>query len=393
MDLESVNLNKNTLWFDPAFRANMTPFKFGLTTFITALAFTLVSFITDNYNDDIYPFYLWYYENISWSISLLLIFPTVLGLSLNYYQKAPMVLQHLYTTLVKPANPDAYNKLCQRITRTANFRLLPSLLIICAVAVNILYFRSLILNPDEPNSWMLINEPLTILDHFHFKHRFTAMGLVGALIQIYLTYWVLMLLVKNLIFIRGLYRFFQDDNFTIKLDPIHPDGVSGLGQLKDLATLQASILLLFGLYASLKVIDKIYVQSQSLPSDIGNPLVLLVYAIAAPLLFFLILGSAHQKMRETKEHFLRPICKRISILIDRINHTEFSSVESSKESIEQLKFLQEQNAYYSQKISLWPFNWRSMQGFFGAILGFIGAVITPMIPPIAAGISYIAKVL
>ena len=353
----------------------------GVYSFLAALLFTLLVGAGDFYKDKTGIDYLSYFENISWSISLIIIFPAVLGLTLYYYQKAPAVLTSLYHTLVVSTNSGAFDQLCMRIDRAVNTRLIPIAVLLAVLVVNFVYFWPYLNDPNYSGSWMMFKGQWQIFyTQLTFRNQFTFFGYIGAIIQIFLTYWVLMFVVKNLIFIRGLYEFFRCDEYKIKLNPLHPDGVNGLGKLMELATLQAVIILFVGLYASLKVIDKIF-QQQAGVLDIGNVLVLLGYVIFAPLLFFLILGAAHQKMRDSKEDFLGVLSSRISVLIDKTSQTTSATNEQFKENAEQLKFLQDQYAMYSQRISVWPFNWRSLQGFFGA-------VVTPIIPPISAAISY-----
>lgn len=379
MEIEQFNLYRSNITFNPLSHTGMTPLKLGIYSFFAALFFTIPSLYFDSCNVTEYAYYLTYAENISWSISLATIFPAILGMTFYYYQKAPQLLNDLHKSLANEENPDAFRELCQKFYGMANHSVTKFLVAIISIAVNFIYFWSLVNNPYFTDSWMLIKsgKDLSFTD-------FTLMGIIGGLIQVFLTYWSLMFIVRNLFFIRTLYEFFRSKKFTIKLDPLHPDGVSGLGKLKQLASLQAVIILLFGLYVSLKVIDKVYQQHSSLLSDIGNPVVLLAYVILAPLCFFLILGSAHEKMRDARDEFLGTVTNRISELINQLSHVKFTNAEEKKEVIEELTFFQDQYKMYSQQISIWPFNWRSMQGFFGA-------VITPILPPIAAGISYIVK--
>ena len=265
-----------------------------------------------------------------------------------------------------------------------NHRLVSIAVLLGAVTVNIAYILPFLKDASHVGSWMFYAQKWQLFGLTEFENQFTYIGYVAALIQVCLTYWVLLFVVKNLIFIYGLYEFFRCDDYKIKINPLHPDGVNGLGKLRELATIQATIILFMGFYASLKVVDKIYQQKVSALLDPGNQLVLLGYAIFAPLLFFLILGAARQKTREAKEEFLGVISNRISTLVEKTIHVKSTANDRFKETAEQLTFWQDQYTMYAQRILVWPFNWRSMQGFFGA-------VIVPLIPPISAGIGYLFK--
>ncbi|WP_455196267.1 hypothetical protein [Kaarinaea lacus] len=379
--MESSKLNLYRNYWRPNGKPwiGITPVKFCVYSFLIASLFTLVAVSCDVVKETVEESYISYATNISWSLSLIAIFPAVLGLTFYYYQKAPTVLMDLYRTLVGTTNSSAFDQLCKRIDEMANHRLLPIAVLLAAVFLNIVYFRSFLIDPEHAESWMFYKEEWSIFD---FKNQFTYVGYIAVLIQVFLTYWIILFIVKNLIFIRGLYEFFQCDDYEIKIDPLHSDGVNGLGKLRELATIQATIILFIGFYASLKVIDKVYQQQVPLLDDPGNLLVLVGYIIFAPLLFFLILGAARQKTRKAKEEFLDVISNRISVLIEKTIQAKSSAHDRFTESAEQLTFWQDQHIKYSQRILVWPFNWRSLQGFFGV-------VIVPLIPPISTGISYL----
>ena len=379
--MESSKLNLYRNYWRPNSKpwAGITPVKFCVYSFLIASLYTLVAVSFDFAKEPVDDSYISYAENISWSLSLIAIFPAVLGLTFYYYQKASTVLMDLYRTLVGTKNSSAFDQLCKRIDEMANHWLVPIAALVAAVILNIVFFRSFLIDPEHAESWMFYKEEWSIFD---FKNQFTCVGAIAVVIQVFLTYWMILFIVKNLIFIHGLYEFFQCDDLEIKIDPLHSDGVNGLGKLRELATVQATIILFIGFYASLKVIDKVYQQQLPLLDDPGNLLVLLGYIIFAPLLFFLILGAARQKTHKAKEEFLNVISRRIAVLIEKTIQAKSAAHDQFTESAEQLTFWQDQYIKYSQRILVWPFNWRSLQGFFGV-------VIVPLIPPISTGISYL----
>lgn len=381
MNSDKLNLYRSNWDSNAKPLIKWTPINISVVSFVTALLFTFAVGASDMSSGGTWYDYLPYYKNISWSVSMILIFPAVLGLTLYYYQKAPAVLEYLFKTLVTEQDTKTFDQFCTRIDRMVNHRLLPVTMLLAAIVLNTVYLVPYLRDPNHVDNWMMYKQEWSIsfLD-ITFQNHFTFFGIIGALIQIFLAYWILVFIAKNILFIRGLYEFFRGDLFKVKLNPLHPDGVNGLRALMELATLQATLILFLGLYASLKFIDKIY-QQQGEAIEVGNMIVLFSYVIFAPLLFFLILGSAHQKMREAKEEFLGGISDAIAVLITNTSAVAQLNNENFNDNVSKLKFLQDQYALYSQRIPVWPFNWRSMQGFFGA-------VIAPVIPPITAAISY-----
>jgi hypothetical protein len=378
---DKLNLYRSNWGPDARPLIKWTPVNISVVSFVVALLFTFAVGASDMYSGSTGADYLPYYKNISWSVSMIVIFPAVLGLTLYYYQKAPVVLEYLFKTLVTEQDTKTFDQFCTRIDGMVNDRLLPVAMLLAAIVLNAVYLVPYLSDPSHVDNWMMHKQEWSIIfTDFTFHNHFTFFGLFGALTQIFLAYWILVFIAKNILFISGLYEFFRGELFKVKLNPLHPDGVNGLRALMELATLQATLILFLGLYASLKFIDKIY-QQHGEAIEVGNMIILFSYVIFAPLLFFLILGSAHQKMREAKEEFLGVLSEAIAVLITSTSTVAQLSNENFNDNVSKLKFLQDQYALYSQRIPVWPFNWRSMQGFFGA-------VIAPVIPPITAAISY-----
>lgn len=357
-----------------------SPILIGLLAFSIAFAFTLIAWLVDFKQAKDYAYYFSYIQNISWSVSLLFIFPPVIGFTYYYSLKMPKLVPALIASLSHNKDQNQfenhqkiYQTLQLEMDKHSNSFFIKFTIVFLSLGANLAYFATVYYSPFEGNSWMLIRD----------IGRFTFLGILGILFQIGLTWWILRFVINNLFFISMLYSFFSHRDCKLELDPLHPDGISGLEKLKDMATLQSVIILLMGLYVSLKVIDKLYQQNMSLAVDIGNPVVIIAYIILAPLLFFLILGAPHERMRRAKEKFLHPITQRITLLTKTLTTADVSHAEAQSIS-EEIKFLQDEYKTYSKQISVWPFNWLSIQGFFGS-------VITPILPPISAGIGYIGS--
>lgn len=310
--------------------------------------------------------YISYKQNISWFYSLIFIYPFVLGLTFKYYLDLPHISLNTYEKLrmrLPRADFDQYWE--QAFLRIDHPRVV-YLAITVAVVANLAYFLSLYYFSSE-NSWMVYHKSALAQNEF----KVTAAGWVAVIIQSLLTYWVVTFTIKGFLYIRTLHQFFRLYRSEIAVNPLHQDGLSGLSEIARLATWQSTILLLLGVYASLKVIDKTFIQDISVLDDPGNMAVLISYVLLAPLMFFSLLGAAHGVMTDAKQEFLAKFNK------DTLSFPpDISSTREIKEKIGSLELImkeQDCRDLFDTKIHVWPFTLRSLQGFFGA-------VIVPLLP-------------
>ena len=199
------------------------------------------------------------------------------------------------------------------------------------------------------------------------RQGLTPVGAYAAVIHMVLIYWVLVLIWKTVIFSWGLHEFFNARGFRIKLDPLHPDGSCGLKRISSTAMFLNYILLLLGVYVSLKVIDKIMIQELPLFSDIGNPLMLGGYAILAPLLFFFPLGAPHYQMKAEKERFISQISQKGKKLFAELINADFKE-EALINDIQIFQKLEETRDNLIRTIPVWPFNFKSIEAFLGMVV-------------------------
>lgn len=312
--------------------------------------------------------YVSYLKNISWSVSLLYLFPFVVGLTLKFYQEIPKLFSYLYDSVVESGAENDVNEFKHWLDKRFNGRVHPFAMIALTLGLNWLYFVQ-ILDRHIPN-WMTGGELLK--DFFNTNHGLTSAGLVAAIIQIILIYWVFMLVWKTVIFSWGLHEFFNR-RFGIKIDLLHPDGNCGLKPLNDTVMYLNYILLLLGMYVSLKVVDKIVIQNLPLFADIGNPLMLGSYAILAPLLFFFPLGAPHYKMREEKQKFILELSRKSREFYSKL--TRAADEKSCSEANRTFHDLEQTRTYLIESIPVWPFNIRSIETF-------TGIVIVPLLPTV-----------
>ena len=309
--------------------------------------------------------YLTYTENVSWFLSLIFIFPFVLGLIYKYYLDIPQATVNTYEKLGDDAAVANFAAYWSDKFKKIDHPGIVVLVIVLSIVGNEAYFVKIYLN-EPANSWMVQE---SIEGNYDFS--VTAAGWVAVLIQTFLTYWIITFAIKGFLYIRYLHEFFSIHRKDINVNTMHADGLSGLSEIARLATWQSTILLLMGIYVSLKVIDKSYFQEASVIADPGNMAVLISYVLLAPLMFFMLLGATHGVMRDAKQRFLDKFNKD-SVLL----HETLISTNDLKSKNELLALIQKElecRDLFDQKIRVWPFTLRSIQGFFGA-------VISPLLP-------------
>lgn len=316
--------------------------------------------------------YLSYFKNISWSISILYLFPFVVALTLQYYQTIPRLFEYLFNDIVgKNTNHQDRKEFYQWLDKRFNFPHLWILFLSITLLLNWGYFYQI----SEELSWMTIH-PNEILKSI-LKVRLSPIGQFAAVIQIVLIYWVFNLLYRGSILAWGLHEFFNRRNFNINIDPLHPDGCCGLRPIGSTAMLLNMILFILGIYVSLKVIDKIVIQEGSLADDIGNPMMLGSYVIIAPLLFFFPLSSAHKKMREAKIRFILPVSQRCEVLFAQLTNQNLDNQGMS--AVKTYSQINKIRTEMKREIAVWPFDFRSVQAFLATVVVPVLPVVLPFV--------------
>jgi hypothetical protein len=319
-------------------------------------------------------------KNISWSVSIVYIFPFVMGLTLKYYQQIPMLFDHLFGKVLERnqnnnATPEeSINQFKDRIKTSFNGYLPPTIFFIITLILNITYFYQILSNPKEVD-WMTCGRIFRSI--FGSVHGLSPVGLYAAIIQIVLIYWTLNLLWKGFILTLVLYDFFAE--FEVKIEPLHSDGCCGLREIGSVAMILNTILFLLGIYISLKVIDKTLMQHISLFADIGNPMMLGGYVIIAPLLFFFPLGSAHNTMKKEKDDFIFPISKKCDELFRKIGDLKIGFDEKGVELVQLFNDMEKIRNDMKRSIPVWPFDFKSLEAFFGTIVVPLLPVLLPAI--------------
>jgi len=298
----------------------------------------------------------------------------MVGLIYKYYLSFPRVLGQLVESLVPDISEEAINEYEKCLDKRFNRSYIWLAILILVLIGNLLYFYQIIMKSEFTQEWMTYSQYAW---HIVDNKGLTLAGILAFFIQGFLLYLIITFVVKTLVFIYTLYEFFSSKRFNVELDPLHFDGVCGLRQIAKIDTQLAFILFLIGIYLSFKVIDKLIVQDQNLFSDIGNPVLLGSYALLAPFMFFLPLASAHSKMEQAKDRFLIPISDKIGQLT-----REMTGVQNNKDSTQFLSIVKEiegLHILYKRKIPVWPFDVKSVQGFFSLVMMPLLPVLIPLV--------------
>ena len=318
-------------------------------------------------------------QNVSWSLSMVFLYPFIIALSLKYYHEIPQLFDNLFSTVIKVKDDENRKNFSNWLKSMFNNSYATVIIAILALCGNIYYFYQ-ILNSSKTD-WMndgVIFKGVYEWTHFkfiHFKleHGFTLTGYYAAIVQTLLSYWLFHLVYRGIVFSMGLYSLFNSKKFTLDINPYHPDGCCGLRQISKVATTLNVSVFLLGIYASLKVIDKLDFQNGSIFDDIGNPVVLIAYVILAPLLFFLPLIIAHDKMKKIKERVILPVSDKCREVSNKIADVE--KVDQCKSIIEEFTTINEKRKKLMREIPEWPFNFKSLEALFGT-------VVVPVVPAV-----------
>jgi hypothetical protein len=314
--------------------------------------------------------YVSYFDNISWSISMVFLFPFVVSLTLKYYLEIPILFE-----LLLQKTDQSHKHLDEFYTwldRRFNSYWVSSAALALTIGLNMIYFYQ-IFQHQEFTDWITSGKLLGFLSTR--GRGLTTVGLYAALIQTVLVYWILNLLWRGAILAWGLHELFNKRNYPVKIQPLHPDHCCGLRKIGDVAMLLNLTLFDLGIYISLKVIDKIVIQNSSLGEDIGNPIMLGGYLIIAPLLFFFPLGAAHRQLNDAKERFLEPVNQKCERLFSEL--ADVTLDDKGFTAVQAFSALDTAITRLHKEIPVWPFDFRSLQAFAGTIVIPILPIVLP----------------
>jgi hypothetical protein len=286
----------------------------------------------------------------------------VVALSLKYYRAIPKLFEFLLKETTQDTDGQkATNDFFTWLDRRFNSYWVTGIALTLTLGLNGIYFHQ-ILDPKPFTDWMTGGEHLLLLSSGGLG--LTDVGMFAAFIQIVLIYWVFNLVWRGAVLAWGLHELFNERAFPVRIQPLHPDRCCGLRRIGEVAMLLNMTLFLLGIYISLKVVDKIVMQDSPLSADIGNPIMLGAYFIVAPLLFFFPLGAAHERMAEAREKFLEPVSRHHEQLFSKLGEARLD--EKGQVAVQTFAELDQTINRLHKEISVWPFDFRSLQAFTGS---------------------------
>jgi hypothetical protein len=346
---------------------NANPVRLGIGFFIAVpLLFTVWSIVKEyTATGHRAVGYITYIENISWSFSMFYLFPFILALTLVYYRAIPDLFFNRLIgkdKVVVPASGDDFlEKYKEDFFKQFNQPWIPVASMLIAITMSIVYVSKV--GAHNSAGWMFQSGNLTTI------------GAYAIIVQCFLGYWMLNLLFRALVFSRLLNELFNDDRFSVNLNPIHEDNACGLRSIFQVTTILNIVLFLAGIYLSLNVIDKLVIQEVGFSIDIVSPIMLATYALTAPLLFFLPLWAPHNAMLKEKQKFVAPVCRQLEDSLRSIR--ERHKCDESKITL--LTQLREERLNLLKQIPVWPFDIKSLNAFFGAVIMPVVPTVLPFI--------------
>ncbi len=321
-----------------------------------------------------------FFENISWSISIVFLFPLVVALTLKYYREIPKLFAFLAEQTDSRESGSGLKDFHGWLDRRFNSYGVTVTTALISLVLNVYYFKQIL--EDQPcKGWMNSGEIFAAMTSSGWG--LTPIGLYAGVIQFVLIYWVLNLVWRGAVLAWGLHEFFNKRDFPVRIQPLHPDRCCGLRKIGDVAMLLNLTLFLLGIYLSLKVIDKIVIQGSPLSIDIGNPVMLGSYLIIAPLLFFFPLGAAHRQMSAARDKFLEPLRRRLETLMGELAETTLD--DRGRTAVQTFSALDAEVARLNKAIPVWPFDFRSLRAFAGTIVIPVFPVVFPYLLKLVFG--------
>lgn len=190
----------------------------------------------------------------------------------------------------------------------------------------------------------------------------------------------LLIVLRAIIVIYWLNKLFRD--FTIDVKILHPDKAGGLSPLGEFSVFVGYVIGIYGL-AVVAVLwshqtylfpisqDKL----QSLPAIV---LLVILYLILAPVVFFAPIGSAHKAMKNAKNQILFRVAEQYEKDFTKIENnldTETDQLNKSLAKLDQLHKIHKM----ASSFPIWPFNTSSIVRFFSSTLSPLIIVLIPTI--------------
>jgi hypothetical protein len=192
-------------------------------------------------------------------------------------------------------------------------------------------------------------------------------------------YCVLLILFYSILSIFWLKELF--DNFAINIRPLYPDRAGGLASLGGFTLKLSYMIALIGMILVVTPVTRNYVavgtvQFRWTPELLAG---LVVYAIAAPIVFFAPLSVAHNAMRKAKHQLLMYIAQRFDAEygdIHSVLEDDLKKLEHRSKVLAELESLHKMTSAFP----VWPFNVEN-------VTRFGTAYVLPLLVPLLVELS------
>ncbi len=193
------------------------------------------------------------------------------------------------------------------------------------------------------------------------------------------TYVVLLLATRIILTIIWFNKLFK--NYRVDVRVLHPDGAGGLSPL---GSFSVKVGYLIGIYG-LSVVATSYYGASITETPLTDPLLgpvlillILVYLMSSPIIFFAPIGTAHASMLLAKNELITQISDQFEIETQKIPLALKANDDTLKRILAKIEELRQLHKI-AVDFPVWPFNTANIIRFFSSILSPFALWILPII--------------
>lgn len=306
-----------------------------------------------------------YLQNLSWSFSMLVLFPLITVSIAHYYNLIPRLIDKLFLDHETEISKDFRERVTKHFNNPYYWLLVFSIIL----SLQYVYFDDL----TSGNAWIWRQdgkcpERGVVLDCLN------PLGWTAAFVQLVLAFIFSTFLFRAISLAACLTSLFADKEYAANIVPLHPDGVSGLGHVRQIIVSANLVLFLLGMYVSLYLFDKIWIQHV-----MGQQLTVVflftcILLLLGPVLLLYSMNAVRGRMVKAKQQFLHPLGERIRAETAKLGNLRMAP---RKEDVERLSELRKNYNDLSREIAELPLDLKTARDFFqGVILAFAPFIVT-----------------